>query len=40
VREGLPRGWGAAVQLAVVTVVCLVLSGWRLRHLRLSGSSD
>lgn len=40
VRDGLPRGWGAAVQLVVVTVVCLALSGWRLRHLRLSGSSD
>jgi hypothetical protein len=40
VREGLPRGWGAAVQLVVVTVICLALSGWRLRHLRLSGSSD
>jgi ABC-2 type transport system permease protein len=40
VREGLPTGWGAAVQLVVITVVCLALSGWRLRHLRLSGSSD
>jgi hypothetical protein len=40
VRDGLPRGWGAAVQLVVVTVVCLAFSGWRLSHLRLSGSSD
>ena len=40
VREGLPRGWGAAVQLVIVAVVALTLSGWRLRHLRLSGSSD
>jgi ABC-2 type transport system permease protein len=40
VRDGLPRGWGAAVQIVVVAVVCLALAGWRLRHLRLSGSSD
>ena len=40
VREGLARGWGAAVQLVVITLVCLTLSGWRLGHLRLSGSSD
>ena len=40
VRDGLPRGWGAAVQLVLITVVCLALSGWRLRHLRLTGSSD
>src|SRR5438445_9036031 len=39
VRDGLARGWGAAVQLAVITLVCLTLSGWRLGHLRLSGSS-
>jgi hypothetical protein len=40
VRDGLPRGWGAAVQLVVVAAVSLALSGWRLAHLRLSGSSD
>lgn len=40
VRDGLARGWGAVVQLVVITLVCLTLSGWRLGHLRLSGSSD
>jgi len=40
VRDGLARGWGAVVQLLVITLLCLTLSGWRLGHLRLSGSSD
>ena len=40
VRDGLARGWGAVVQLVVITLVCVTLSGWRLGHLRLSGSSD
>ena len=40
VRDGLPEGWRAALQLAVITGACLVIAGRRLRRLRLSGASD
>ena len=40
VRDGLPTGWGAAVQLTVIAGACLALAGWRLRRLRLSGATD
>jgi hypothetical protein len=39
-RDGLPEGWAAVVRLALITAVTLALAGWRLRHLRLTGSSD
>ena len=39
-RDGLPEGWAAVVRLAIITAVTLGLACWRLRHLRLTGSSD
>jgi ABC-type transport system involved in multi-copper enzyme maturation permease subunit len=39
-REGIPHGTGALVRLAVLTAIALALANWRLRHLRLTGSSD
>jgi hypothetical protein len=39
-RKGIPEGGGAIVRLAIITAVTLVISSWRLGHLRLSGASD
>ena len=39
-RDGVPSGWAAVVRLALLTVVFLALSIWRLRHLRLAGAAD
>ncbi len=40
VRDGIPEGWSAIGRLAMVTVVCLAVATWRMRHLRLSGAAD
>ena len=40
VREGIPHGTGALVRLCLITAVALVLASWRLRTLKLTGSSD
>jgi hypothetical protein len=40
VRDGIPQGWNAVVRLVIVALVCLVLSGWRLAHVKLSGAAD
>jgi ABC-2 type transport system permease protein len=40
VRDGVPSGWGGVVRLAVLTVVFLAISTWRLRHLRIGGPTD
>lgn len=39
-RDGVPSGWGAVVRLAIITVVLLALSTWRLRHLHIGGPTD
>jgi hypothetical protein len=39
-REGVPHGTSALVRLALITLAALALASSRLRHLRLSGSSD
>lgn len=38
-RDGVPQGGGALVRLAVITVVCLAVATWRMRHIR-PGSAD
>jgi ABC-2 type transport system permease protein len=40
VRDGVPSGWDGVVRLAVLTVVFLAISTWRLRHLRIGGPTD
>lgn len=40
IRDGVPAGWSAVTRLVVLTAVFLVVSMWRLRHLRLAGASD
>ena len=40
IREGIPQGGDAVVRLALVTLVALVVSNWRMSHLRLSGAAD
>jgi hypothetical protein len=40
VRDGIPHGWGAVGRLALLTVVMLAISTWRMRHMRLSGAAD
>jgi hypothetical protein len=40
VREGIPHGTAALVRLSLISIVALVLASSRLRHLRLTGSSD
>lgn len=40
VRVGIPEGGAAIVRLVIVTVLCLLLANWRMRHMRLSGASD
>jgi ABC-type transport system involved in multi-copper enzyme maturation permease subunit len=40
IREGIPQGGDAIVRLAIITLVALVVSNWRMGHLRLSGASD
>ena len=39
-REGIPQGSGALARLAIITTVALAVANWRLRHLRLAGSTD
>lgn len=39
-RDGIPEGGAAVARLALITVVCLALASWRLRHITLSGPSD
>jgi ABC-type transport system involved in multi-copper enzyme maturation permease subunit len=39
-REGIPHGTDALVRLVLITAVALVLANWRLRTLKLTGSSD
>jgi ABC-type transport system involved in multi-copper enzyme maturation permease subunit len=40
VRHGIPVGGAAVVQLAIVTVVVLLIAVWRLGHIRFSGATD
>ena len=40
IRDGVPNGWGAVVRLAIITVVGLALSVWRLGSIKLAGSGD
>ena len=40
VRDGIPQGGGAVGRLAILTIVMLAVSAWRMRHMRLSGASD
>ena len=39
-RSGIPTGNGAVVRLAIVTLVALTVSAWRMRSMKLSGASD
>jgi ABC-type transport system involved in multi-copper enzyme maturation permease subunit len=39
-RGGIPAGGAAIGRLAVIAVVALVLSSWRMRHMKLSGPAD
>jgi len=39
-RSGVPSGTAALMRLVLITVVVLALSANRIRHLRLTGSSD
>lgn len=39
-RSGMPSGAGAIVRLAIITVVGLAVTTWRLRHLRLTATDD
>jgi hypothetical protein len=39
-RSGMPHGAAALVRLVVIASVALVLANWRLRHLKLTGTSD
>jgi len=39
-RDGIPTGGAAVVRMAIVTIVLLALSIWRMRHMRMSGASD
>ena len=39
-REGIPHGTAALVRLVIITAVALLLANWRLRTLKLTGSSD
>jgi hypothetical protein len=38
-RNGMPHGVGALVRLVIITVVCLGLAVWRIRHIR-PGTTD
>jgi hypothetical protein len=38
-RDGMPHGVGALVRLVIITVVCLAVATWRLRHFR-PGTAD
>ncbi len=40
VRDGIPQGTAAIVRLVLIGVAALGVATWRLRHLRLAGSSD
>ena len=40
VRAGIPQGGAAIVRLTIVTIICLLIANWRMRHMRLSGASD
>lgn len=40
IREGIPHGNAALVRLLVITAVGLAVASIRLKHLRLSGSTD
>jgi ABC-type transport system involved in multi-copper enzyme maturation permease subunit len=39
IRDGIPQGTDAIARLLIVTVVCLGIANWRMRHLRLSGAA-
>lgn len=39
-RDGLPEGLGALVQLAVLTACALAFTTWRLGRIRLAGAAD
>ncbi len=39
-RSGVPAAGAAAGRLAIITLVALALAVWRVRHLRLAGSTD
>lgn len=39
-RDGLPDGIGALVQLGGLAAVALAFTSWRLRHIRLAGAAD
>ncbi len=39
-RSGIPSGWGAVVRLLIVALVALIISNWRMAHLRLAGAAD
>jgi ABC-type transport system involved in multi-copper enzyme maturation permease subunit len=40
VRDGIPSGGAAVVRMAIVTIMLLAVSIWRMRHMRMSGASD
>jgi len=40
IRTGIPDGGGAIVRLVIVAAVALLISTWRMSHMRLSGASD
>lgn len=40
VHDAIPQGAAALVRLCVIAAVALLAASWRLRHLRLAGSSD
>jgi ABC-2 type transport system permease protein len=40
VRSGVPQGWAALVRLALILVVTLLFSRWRMARMRFSGAVD
>jgi ABC-2 type transport system permease protein len=40
VRDGIPEGGAALVRLAVITVVMLLFSRWRLSRMKFTGAAD
>ena len=40
IRDGIPEGTSAIGRLAIITLVALAISNWRMRRMQLSGASD
>ena len=40
IRDGIPVGTGAVVRLCLIAAIALVVSRWRLAHLKLAGAAD